>query len=123
MLIMEYATKFDWIFNQFSKEFEVERKRSVQQFSGMQFTKEGKEVTTQSHLINQIIKDVGWGENQYKYPDIPMRSSQILQRNQHEPNHDESIFYYESMVGKPNYLGKSSRPDIAYAVHQWARFS
>ena len=59
MLIMEYATKFDWIFNQFSKEFEVERKRSVQQFSGMQFTKEGKEVTTQSHLINQIIKDVG----------------------------------------------------------------
>ena len=32
-------------------------------------------------------------------------------------------FDYRSVVGKLNYLEKGSRPDIAYAVHQCARFS
>ncbi len=32
-------------------------------------------------------------------------------------------FHYRSVKGKLNYLEKSTRPDIAYAVHQCARFS
>ena len=32
-------------------------------------------------------------------------------------------FHYRSVIGKLNYLEKSTRPDIAYAVHQCARFS
>jgi hypothetical protein len=30
---------------------------------------------------------------------------------------------YQSIIGKLNFLEKSTRPDIAYAVHQCARFS
>jgi hypothetical protein len=30
---------------------------------------------------------------------------------------------YRAVIGKLNYLEKSTRPDIAYAVHQCARFS
>ena len=32
-------------------------------------------------------------------------------------------FNYRSVIGKLNFLEKSTRPDIAYAVHQCARFS
>ena len=54
---------------------------------------------TQSHLIDQIVKDIGLAEIQYKCPDIPMKSSQILQQYQHDPNHDESLYHYKSIVG------------------------
>ena len=52
-----------------------------------------------------------------------MHSSHILQRNSHECNHGHSSFHYKSMIQKLNYREKSSRPEIAYAVHQCARFS
>jgi hypothetical protein len=45
-----------------------------------------------------------------------------LHKNEGEEPHDES-FHYRSVIGKLNYLEKSSRPDIAYAVHQCARFA
>ena len=38
-------------------------------------------------------------------------------------NHSIEIFDYRSVIGKLNFLEKSTRPDIAYATHQCARFS
>jgi hypothetical protein len=35
----------------------------------------------------------------------------------------EEEWSYQSVIGKLNYLEKSTRPDIAYAVHQCARFA
>ena len=35
----------------------------------------------------------------------------------------DDSFNYRSVIGKLNYLEKSSRPDIAYATHQCAIFS
>lgn len=35
----------------------------------------------------------------------------------------EGEFSYRSVVGKLNYLEKGTRPDIAYATHECARFS
>jgi hypothetical protein len=32
-------------------------------------------------------------------------------------------FHYRAVVGKLNFLGKGSRPEIVYSVHQCARFS
>jgi hypothetical protein len=32
-------------------------------------------------------------------------------------------FYYQSVIGEANFLEKFTRPDIAVAVHQCARFS
>jgi hypothetical protein len=32
-------------------------------------------------------------------------------------------FHYRSVIGEANFLEKSIRPDIAVAVHQYARFS
>ncbi|MEL6804414.1 MAG: hypothetical protein AAFO91_11625, partial [Bacteroidota bacterium] len=33
------------------------------------------------------------------------------------------LFHYRRVIGKLNFLEKSTRPDLAYAVHQCARFS
>jgi hypothetical protein len=52
----------------------------------------------------------------------PAFSSKLLKRHSNSPPFDGS-FNYRSVVGKLNYLEKGSRPDIAYAVHQCARFA
>jgi len=39
------------------------------------------------------------------------------------PPHDEDSFHYRRIIGKLNYLEKSTRPDISYATHQCACFS
>ena len=51
-----------------------------------------------------------------------MASSRILHRHSDSPKFDNS-FNYRSVIGKLNFLEKASRPDIAYAAHQCARFS
>ena len=76
---------------------------------------------TQPHLITAIIDDLKFVENT-KSKDIPSLSSTILQRDEDGPAFNEHWDYW-SMIGKLNFLEKSTRPDIAYAVHQCARFS
>jgi hypothetical protein len=45
-----------------------------------------------------------------------------LHKHEASEPHDAK-WHYRSVIGKLNYLEKSTRPDIAYAVHQCARFS
>ena len=45
----------------------------------------------------------------------------MLKRDDHEPSYECSS-NYRKVIGKLNFLEKSSRPDIAYATHQCARF-
>ena len=53
--------------------------------------------------------------------DTPALSSVILQKDtQGKPLNND--FHYRSVIGKLNFLEKSTRPDISYAVHQCARF-
>jgi len=51
----------------------------------------------------------------------PAASTRILQRFENEKSHNNS-WHYRSVIGKLNYLEKSTRPDLSYAVHQCARF-
>jgi hypothetical protein len=53
---------------------------------------------------------------------LPALSTKILQRFDNSPDHLDD-WHYRSVIGKLNYLEKSTRPDLAYAVHQCARFS
>jgi len=39
------------------------------------------------------------------------------------PPHDKDSFHYRCIIGKINYLEKSTQPDISYATHQCAHFS
>ena len=49
-------------------------------------------------------------------------STKILRRKSTSPPFDER-FNYCAVVGNLNFLEKSTQPNIAYAMHQWPRFS
>jgi hypothetical protein len=61
------------------------------------------------------------GEN-VKTKTTPAAASKILSKHKNSLRFDDS-FHYRRVIGKLNYLEKSTRPDISCAVHQCARFS
>ena len=92
-------------------------------FLGIQMDRRDNTIhMSQPHLIKQIMHDLRFNESNVKGKPTPMVTTPILHRNTESTPHDDS-FHYRSLVGKLNYLEKGSRPDIAYAVHQCARFS
>ena len=60
--------------------------------------------------------------NKTKSKGVPASPTVILQRDLTGEDFAEH-WSYRSIIGKLNFLEKSTRPDIAYAVHQCARFS
>ena len=70
---------------------------------------------TQPQLINQIIADADLKSNCH-LPPTPAVSSRMLRREESDPAY-KGKFHYRSIVGKLNYLEKSSRPDITFAMH------
>jgi hypothetical protein len=76
---------------------------------------------SQPQLIASILKDLGV-DGSSNSCSIPALSSVILQKYGQSKNHHEN-WDYQSVIGKLNYLEKSTRPDLAYAVHQCARFA
>ena len=86
-------------------------------------TESGALELTQPHLIQSLLEDLGLNRDGTTPKHTPALSSKILGKDLQETPHSEETFQYRSVIGKLNYLEKSTRPDIAYAVHQCARFS
>ena len=84
-------------------------------------TPDGKIKLYQPQLIDDIIAQVGFNDRT-KAKATPAPSSTILNRDLDGQPFEEK-WEYRSVVGKLNFLEKSTRPDIAYATHQVARFS
>jgi hypothetical protein len=76
---------------------------------------------SQPHLITAILKDLGLTSSSNSRA-LPAMTDKILHRFTDSAPHNEH-WDYRSVIGKLNYLEKSTRPDIAYAVHQCTRFS
>ena len=105
-----------------SKKFRVEDLGNVKDFLGIQVTTRNDKTITlnQPQLIDSILKDMKF-QNNMKEKDTPALSSVILQKDtQGKPFNND--FHYRRVIGKLNFLEKSTRPDISYAVHQSARF-
>jgi hypothetical protein len=77
---------------------------------------------SQPKLIDSILEDLRLSGDNVVTKATPMSSSKLLSRHPESASHDNS-FHYRRAIGKLNFLEKSTRPDIAYAVHQCARFS
>ena len=73
-------------------------------------------------MIDSILSDLGLLNDNVAVKQTPAASSKLLSRHPNSPDFDKE-FNYRQVVGKLLYLEKSTRPDIAYAVHQCARFS
>ena len=77
---------------------------------------------TQPHLIDSILKDLRLdGDNvNPKHTPGPVHK-RLFRHPESEPFDDH--FHFRRVVGKLNYLEKSTRPDISCQVHMCARFS
>jgi hypothetical protein len=76
---------------------------------------------TQPHLIDSILKDVGLLRAEARGRGTPAMKTKVIHADHDGPEFDQH-FDYRSVIGKLNYLEKCTRPDIACAVHQCARF-
>ena len=103
--------------------FNITDEGDIDEYLGVKVTRHdnGTISLTQPHLIDSIIADLGFKANT-KGKSTPAPSTASLNRDREGPTHDES-WDYRSVIGKLNYLEKSTRPDIAFAVHQCARYS
>ncbi len=104
--------------------FDIEDQGDISDYLGVRVnhSADGTITLTQPHLIDQLIKDLNFQPNT-KPVNTPSLSSKILQPDLDGPPLDET-FHYRSIIGKLNFLEKSTRPDIAYyPVHQCARFT
>jgi hypothetical protein len=82
---------------------------------------DGTITLTQPHLIDAILTDLKLQSTGTKGRETPALSSILLYEDPKGPPFDAS-FHYRSIIGKLNFLEKSTRPELAYAVHQCARF-
>jgi len=78
---------------------------------------------TQPHLIDSILEELGLQADSAKTKATPAASSKLLGHHDDAPPHDEGSFHYRHIIGKLNYLEKSTQLDISYATHQCACFS
>ena len=105
-----------------NKNFDIDDQGDVSDFLGIKVThlKDGPIKLTQPHLIDAILKNLYLQDN-IKEKSTPALSSQIL----HTDVDGEDMgneFHYRSVIGKLNFLEKSTRIDISYSVHQCAHF-
>jgi histone deacetylase 1/2 len=119
------AKELDEVFTLLEFTFTISDEGNINDYLGIRVTRtdDGKMMFTQPQLIDSIISDCGLSKANAKPKDTPALSSKILLRDENgEPWPDEK-WKYRSIIGKFNFLEKSTRPDIAYAVHQCARFT
>ena len=104
--------------------FNMEDQGTVNDFLGIQVKhkKNGEITLTQPQLIASILNDLHLNKNNVITRKTPCLSTVLLHKDaKGQPMTNE--FNYRSVIGKLNFLEKSTRPDIAYAVHQCAHFS
>jgi histone deacetylase 1/2 len=119
------ADELDEVFKLLESTFTVSDEGNINDYLGIRVTRtgDGRMIFTQPQLIDSIIADCGLSKSNAKPKETPALSSKILLRDEDgEPWPDEK-WKYRSVIGKLNFLEKSTRPDIAYAVHQCARFT
>ena len=76
---------------------------------------EGHIELTQPGIKQKIITECGLEENSNQHATPAITTT--LQKDENGPPR-ELLWSYRMMIGMLNYLAVSSRPDIAYAVHQ-----
>ena len=80
----------------------------------------GAMALTQPQLITSILHNLNFSENT-KAKNTSAVSTHLLQRD-HEGEKFNEHWDYRLVIGKLNFLEKSSCPDLVFAVHQCACF-
>ena len=106
-----------------AESFEITDEGQVDEYLGVKVVKlQGNRIKmSQPYLIEQIIEGLGFNART-KVKSTPAIASKILHRDM-EGEEMSTEWDYARIIGQLNFLEKSTRPDISYAVHQCARFS
>ena len=117
------ADEIRLILSELATLFDITDEGEMDAYLGVKITRPTPDMIelTQPHLIQQILDDMGMKANT-KIKEKAAPSSTILRRDLDGEPFDEK-WDYRSVIGKLNFLEKSTRPEIAYAVHQCARFA
>ena len=101
----------------------MEDQGDIKNYLGVNVTEldNGRIKLSQPHIIDQIIRDTKIPLNG-ETKATPAPATKILLPDIDGKEFDNR-FNYRSVIGKLNFLEKSTRPDIAYTVYQCARFS
>ena len=106
-----------------SRQFTVDDQGDVGDFLGIQVQKQdnGLILLMQPQLIDSIIKDLHLqtSSNSKKTPSV---TTSLLHKDADGPPMTPD-FHYRSVIGKLNFLEKSTHPDISITMHQCVRFS
>lgn len=118
-------TDIDVIIAELKKKFDMTDEGTLTDYLGVnvQHLPDDRIKLSQPHLIDQIIKDLNFKTGKYrtKVRDTPALSTKILSRDEEGEPH-KATWNYRSVIGKLNFLEKSTRGELGYAVHQAARF-
>lgn len=112
------------VFTQLKKlKYDITDEGDLKDYLGVdiQRYKNGTVHLSQPKLIQQILSDLNFNESTKTVP-YPALISEVLSGCKDEPEH-KAHWSYRSIIGKLNFLEKSTRPEIAFATHQAARFS
>ena len=103
-----------------SLKFTVDDQGDVGDFSGIQIERQadGSIHLSQPQLIDSIIKDLHL-QPRSNPKSTPAVTSTLLHKDAVGPEMQPE-FHYRSVIGKLNFLEKSTRPDISVSVHQRA---
>jgi hypothetical protein len=112
----------DAIITKLASLFDITDEGKLDEYLGVKISRPTQDTIDlrQPHLIRLILDDMGMKPNT-KTKDKAAPSLTILRRDLDGKPFDE-LWDYRSVIGKLNFLEKSIRPEIAYAVHQCARF-
>jgi hypothetical protein len=113
------------ILTKLRSQFNIDDEGDMSDYLGVRVTREkdGTIHLTQPHLIESILRDLHLiDKKQTTTRALPALTTRILHPDATGTPFNNRTFHYRSIVGRLNFLEKSTRPDIAYAVHQCARF-
>ncbi len=113
----------DEIISMLQSSFNLQDEGSMSDYLGVKITtNQDKTITlTQPQIINSILQDLNLLKPGTTGRSLPALTSKILHAD-HDGDAFDDSFHYRSLIRKLNFLEKSTRPEIAYAVHQCARF-
>jgi hypothetical protein len=112
------------IIQKISERYKIQEEGDICEFLGIEVKRgdDGSLSLRQPQLIDSILEDLQLEGKQVAARTTPSLKTRILHKDTQGEPFDEA-FHYRSVIGKLNYLEKSTRPDLSFAVHQCARFS
>ena len=106
-----------------SRQFMVDDQGDIGDFLGIEVQKQedGSIMLTQPQLIDSILRDLHL-QSSSNVKKTPSMTTSLLHKDTDRPEMTPD-FHYRSVIGKLNFLEKSTSPDISISVHQCTRFS